>query len=97
LAQAGPILSNGNFESGNGETVDEWICSSSVPPVRSDKEAHSRKFSLRSTIKNEGAVPREGHLIQSVESGIIGGKAYELTFWPKQNDFGVSNVQQYMV
>ncbi len=52
---------------------------------------------MRSTLKNAGAVPSEGHLSQSVNSGIVEGKTYDLTFWAKQTDFGVSYVQEYMV
>ena len=65
--------------------------------MRSDKEAHSGKYSLHSKLKNEFALPNEGHLIQSVNNGIIGGEKYDLTFWIKEVDYGVSYVQQYMI
>lgn len=96
-AKADSIISNSSFETGNGQGADQWNCSLSVPPVRSEAEAHSGKFSMRSTLKNAGAVPSEGHLSQSVNSGIVEGKTYDLTFWAKQTDFGVSYVQEYMV
>ena len=54
---------------------------------------------LFSKLKNEKnfAIPSEGHLIQVVKNGIIGGEKYDLTFWIKEIDFGVSYVQQYMI
>ena len=36
-------------------------------------------------------------LIQVVDNGIIGGEKYDLTFWIKEIDYGVSYVQQYMI
>ena len=98
LADAGLI--NGSFEDEfNDNEIDGWIRASNVPPVRSDKEAHSGKYSLHSKLKNERnfAVPSEGHLIQVVKNGIIGGEKYDLTFWIKEVEFGVSYVQQYMI
>ena len=98
LADAGLI--NGSFEDEfNDNDTDGWIRASNVPPVRSDKEAKSGKYSLHSKLKNEKnfAVPSEGHLIQVVKNGIIGGAKYDLTFWIKEVDFGVSYVQQYMI
>ena len=96
-AQAYAILSNGSFETGNGESANHWNCTSSVPPIRSKAEAHSGKFSMRSTLKNAGVAPSEGHLSQFVDGGIVGGKTYDLTFWAKQINFGVSYVQEYKV
>ena len=81
LADAGLI--NGGFEDEfNDNDTDGWVRASNVPPVRSDKEAHSGTYSLQSKLKNEKnfAVPSEGHLIQVVKNGI-----------------GVSYVQQYMI
>ena len=98
LADAGLI--NGSFEDEfNDNEIDGWIRASNVPPVRSDKEAHNGKYSLHSKLKNERnfAVPSEGHLIQVVKNGIIGGEKYDLTFWIKEVEFGVSYVQQYMI
>ena len=98
LADAGLI--NGSFEDEfNDNEIDGWIRASNVPPVRSDIEAHSGKYSLHSKLKNERnfAVPSEGHLIQVVKNGIIGGEKYDLTFWIKEVEFGVSYVQQYMI
>ena len=34
---------------------------------------------------------------QSVVSGVAGGKTYDLTFWAKQTDHGVSYVQEYAI
>ena len=52
LADAGLI--NGSFEDEfNDNEIDGWIRASNVPPVRSDKEAHSGKYSLHSKLKNE--------------------------------------------
>ena len=98
LADAGLI--NGSFEDEfNDNEIDGWIRASNVPPVRSDKEAHSGTYSLHSKLINQKnfAVPSEGHLIQVVKNGIIGGEKYDLTFWIKEVDFGVSYVQQYMI
>ena len=98
LADAGLI--NGSFEDEfNDNEIDGWIRASNVPPVRSDKEAHSGKYSLHSILKNKRnfAEPSEGHLIQVVKNGIIGGEKYDLTFWIKEVEFGVSYVQQYMI
>ena len=98
LADAGLI--NGSFEDEfNDNEIDGWIRASNVPPVRSDKEVHSGKYSLHSILKNERnfAEPSEGHLIQVVKNGIIGGEKYDLTFWIKEVEFGVSYVQQYMI
>ena len=100
LALADVGLINGSFEGEfNDNEIDGWIRASNVPPVRSGKEAHSGKYSLHSKLKNERnfAVPSEGHLIQVVKNGIIGGKKYDLTFWIKEVEFGVSYVQQYMI
>ena len=100
LALADVGLINGSFEDEfNDNEIDGWIRASNVPPVRSDKEAHSGKYSLHSKLKNERnfAVPSEGHLIQVVKNGIIGGEKYDLTFWIKEVEFGVSYVQQYMI
>jgi len=98
LADAGLI--NSSFEDEfNDNDTDGWIRASNEPPVRSDKEAHSGKYSLHSKLKNKinFAAPSEGHLIQVVKNGIIGGEKYDLTFWIKEVDFGVSYVQQYMI
>ena len=100
LALADVGLINGSFEDEfNDNEIDGWIRASNVPPVRSGKEAHSGKYSLHSKLKNERnfAVPSEGHLIQVVKNGIIGGEKYDLTFWIKEVEFGVSYVQQYMI
>ena len=50
-------------------------------------------------LKNERnfVVPSEGHLIQLVKNGITGGAKYDLTFWIKEVEFGVSYGQQYMI
>ncbi|MAD26078.1 MAG: hypothetical protein CMO44_18125 [Verrucomicrobiales bacterium] len=96
LALADPRLINGGFENDFNDK-NGWIRASNVPPIRSDKEAHSGKYSLHSKLKNEFALPSEGHLIQTVNKGIIGGEKYDLTFWIKEVDFGVSYVQQYMI
>ena len=98
LADAGLI--NGSFEDVfNDNDTDGWIRASNMPPVRSDKEAHSGKYSLHSKLKNEKdfTAPSEGHLIQVVKNGIKGGTKYDLTFWIKEVDIGVSYVQQYMI
>ena len=96
LVLADARLINGSFEDDFNDN-NGWTRASSVPPVRSDKEAHSGKYSLHSKLKNEFALPSEGHLIQVVNTGIIGGEKYDLTFWIKEVDFGVSYVQQYMI
>ena len=100
LVLADGSLINGGFEDEfNDNDTDGWVRASNVPPVRSDKEAHSGTYSLHSKLKNEKnfAVPSEGHLIQVVKNGIMGGEKYDLTFWIKEVDFGVSYVQQYMI
>ena len=96
LVTADSGLINGSFEDDFNDK-NGWILASNMPPVRSDKEAHSGKYSLHSKLKNEFALPNEGHLIQSVNNGIIGGEKYDLTFWIKEVDYGVSYVQQYMI
>ena len=98
LADVGLI--NGSFENEfNDNDTDGWVRASNAPPVRSDKDAHRGTYSLHSKLINEKnfAVPSEGHLIQVVKNGIIGGEKYDLTFWIKEVDFGVSYVQQYMI
>ena len=89
LVAADSGLINGSFEDDFNDK-NGWIIASNMPPVRSDKEAHSGKYSLHSKLKNEFALPNEGHLIQSVNNGIIGGEKYDLTFWIKEVDYGVS-------
>ena len=83
LADAGLI--NGSFEDEFNDDTDGWMRASNMPPVRSDKEAHSGKYSLHSKLKNERnfVVPSEGHLIQIIKNGITGGAKYDLTFWIK--------------
>ena len=96
LAIADAGLINGSFEDDFNEK-NGWVRASNVPPVRSEEEAHSGRYSLHSKLKNEFALPNEGHLIQVADNGIIGGEKYDLTFWIKEIDYGVSYVQQYMI
>ena len=96
LAIADAGLINGSFEDDFNEK-NGWVRASNAPPVRSEEEAHSGRYSLHSKLKNEFALPNEGHLIQVVDNGIIGGEKYDLTFWIKEIDYGVSYVQQYMI
>ena len=97
LAKGEGLITNGGFESGDGERTDNWNSTLGSPPARTNAEAHSGKYSMRSTLKNDGPVPSEGHLGQSVVSGVAGGKTYDLTFWAKQTDHGVSYVQEYAI
>ena len=97
LAKGEGLITNGGFESGDGERTDNWNSTLGSPPARTNAEAHSGKYSMRSTLKNDGPVPSEGHLGQSVVSGMAGGKTYDLTFWAKQTDHGVSYVQEYAI
>ena len=90
------LITNGGFESGDGEGTDDWNSTLGSPPARTNAEAHSGKYSMRSTLKNDGK-PSEGHLGQSVVSGVAGGKTYDLKFWAKQTDHGVSYVQEYAI
>ena len=91
------LLANGGFESGDGEGTDNWNSSLGSPPARTEAEAHSGKYSMRGALKNDDATPSEGHLSQSVVIGVVGGKAYDLSFWAKQTDYGVSYVQEYAI
>ena len=96
-ASGAGLLANGGFESGDGKGTDNWNATLGTPPVRTDAEVHSGRYSMRSTLKNDTATPSEGHLSQSVVSGVVGSKTYDLIFWAKQTDYGVSYVQEYMV
>jgi len=91
------LITNGGFESGNGEGADNWNSTLGSPSTRTDAEANSGKYSMHSMLKNDGPTPSEGHLSQSVVSGVAGGKTYDLTFWAKQTDYGVSYVQEYAI
>ena len=62
LALEDAELINGSFEDDFNET-NGWVRASNVPPVRSEEDAHSGKYSLHSKLKNEFALPNEGHLI----------------------------------
>ena len=96
-ANGAGLLANGGFESGDGEGTDNWNSSQGSPPARSEAEAHSGKYSMRAALKNDDATPSEGHLSQSVVSGVVGGKTYDLSFWAKQTDHGASYVQEYAI
>ena len=80
------LLANGGFESGDGKGTDNWNATLGTPSVRTDAEVHSGRYSMRSTLKNDTATPSEGHLSQSVVSGVVGSKTYDLIFWAKQTD-----------
>ncbi len=97
IAHGEGLLANGGFESGDGEGTDNWNSSQGSPPSRTDAEAHGGNYSMRGALKNDDATPSEGHLSQSVVSGVVGGKTYDLSFWAKQTDYGVSYVQEYAI
>ncbi len=51
---------------------------------------------MHSLLVNAGATPSEGLLRQSVND-VESGETYELSFWAKEMDYGVSYVQEYEV
>ena len=71
IAHGEGLLANGGFESGDGEGTDNWNSSQGSPPSRTDAEAHGGKYSMRGALKNDDATPSEGHLSQSVVSGVV--------------------------
>ncbi|MEM7235020.1 MAG: hypothetical protein AAF517_22775 [Planctomycetota bacterium] len=88
---------NGSFEDGKTKRAGAWEVNGSVRPSRVETEAHSGKHSMHIALKNEGAAPREGLLVQTSYENIRPGKKYTLSFWSKEMDHGESYVQQYNV
>jgi CxxC motif-containing protein (DUF1111 family) len=91
---------NGGFELGNGSIATNWNSSASHPLVRTNLQAHSGSFSMRSALTNVTAAPSEATLNQLVvaEGGTIaGGQTYAFSFWARQVTAGPSYVQQYQV
>ncbi len=89
------VLSDGGFEI-NAEN-EAWELTSNSPPERSERAARSGRFGIHSKLVNDGPQPSEGHLSQTVQSGIVAGETYALEFWLREIDFGISYVQQYSI
>ncbi len=92
------VVVNGGFEAGSGPSADDWTAVASQPPVRSDTQARTGSYSMRARIVNEGASANEGLLSQrlsEVGSGVVGGRAYDFSFYARQVSVGPSYIQQY--
>jgi|GEM_PF-3299205 len=93
LSSAANLIENGDFETGNNDSADNWKTSSVHPMMRSEKEAKTGKHSIHSLLINDGATPCEG-LLRSVIP-IEGNQLYRLNFWIKPISIGPSFVSQY--
>lgn len=100
LELAANIMINPGFEIGDDDKENAaaaWSTALTQPPSRSQREFHTGGFSMRSVLKNVGATPSEGHLMQTLKGVAVGGWIHELTFWLKQIDAGPSYVQQFQI
>jgi CxxC motif-containing protein (DUF1111 family) len=97
---AASIPLNGGFELGNGLVATNWGTTSSQRPVRTNLQAHSGSFSMRSVLTNVSAAPSEATLSQMVAAqggSVVGGQTYVFSFWARQVTAGPSYLQQFQV
>ena len=93
LSSAANLIENGDFETGNNDSADNWKTSSVHPLMRSEEEAKTGNHSIHSLLINDGATPCEG-LLRSVIP-VEGDQTYRLNFWIKPISIGPSFVSQY--
>ncbi|MEX1116274.1 MAG: di-heme oxidoredictase family protein [Akkermansiaceae bacterium] len=96
-----PLLSvNGGFETANGTGAAHWTATGNQPPNRTDEDAHTGSFSMRSALANIGTAPSEGGLQQQIAAqggSVIAGQSYDFSFWAKPVTAGPSYLQQYQL
>ncbi len=91
-------IANGSFEEGEAASADGWTVSSDAN--RSDAESNSGNYSMHVAIRNIGNTPSVASISQTISSGgglISEGTRYDLSFWAKEIERGVSYVQQYQL
>ena len=93
LSSAANLIENGDFESGDTVSTDNWTTASSHLPMRSEQESKKGNHSIHSLLINDGANPCEG-LLRSVIP-VEGSKSYRLDFWIKPISVGPSYISQY--
>ena len=95
-----PNPQNGGFEAGTETTANLWSTGASQPPFRTNEDARSGNYAIKSSLLNSGTATSEGLISQFVVASggtLQTGEELEFSFWVKEIRTGPSYLQQYSV